>query len=215
MGASESGQTHRERWVLGSDKHFHELAKKDSQPQATLATSRHNVQGQSHSNMSTRLQNHVFFLRVCGCVASRQAQRTRVRQVHEQTLRRLNRRMVHTGSSIITLAVRVFLGVAMVERARHTPAAWRGVSLPGAPWIPSGMFASASALRSARDTGFVSMPCPSAVGASRPIERSAFIVAIVRALCVDARVSVAGCTVMNVMTQQVRKVCVRKLQLLK
>jgi hypothetical protein len=47
------------------------------------------------------------------------------------------------------------------------------------------MFASASALRSARDTGFVSMPCPSAVGASSPIERSAFIVAI---MCVPLRV---------------------------
>jgi hypothetical protein len=37
MGGSESGQAHRERWLLGSDEHFDGLAKKYLQPQATLA----------------------------------------------------------------------------------------------------------------------------------------------------------------------------------
>ena len=51
--------------------------------------------------------------------------------------------------------------------------------------------ASASALRSARDTGFVSIPCPSTAGASRPTERSAFIVAMTIAW-VEVRLSTAS-----------------------
>ena len=51
--------------------------------------------------------------------------------------------------------------------------------------------ASASALRSARDTGFVSIPCPSTAGTSRPTERSAFIVAMMIAW-VEVRLSTAS-----------------------
>jgi hypothetical protein len=151
-----------------------------------------NVQGQSHASPpSTRLQNDVFLF-ACVWACGQQASTVDTRRVREQPLLHPNKRMFCTGSSVAALAGRAFLWVQQAqwwrEHARHIPAAWRGVSLPGAPWIPSDMFASASALRSARDTGFVSMPCPSAVGASSPIERSAFIVAIMCVPCVLMRV---------------------------
>lgn len=70
-----------------------------------------------------------------------------------------------------------------------SPAASRGVRSPAAPSMP--MLASARALRSARDTGRVSMPCPSTEGARRPMDKSAFIAAIFSpreaGVCGDAR----------------------------
>ena len=71
-----------------------------------------------------------------------------------------------------------------------SPAASRGVRSPAAPSMP--MLASARALRSARDTGRVSMPCPSTEGARRPMDKSAFIATIFSprkeaGVCGDAR----------------------------